>query len=109
MLTSRVYGEDALVRRGLSWTAWLQQITSKISSIKKEAWRYQQRILQAKKTPASTLEYRRGGGFVEKVKRPVFSGKGEDYQEFKSQFVQLCKGEGYTPIIELAQMREKLP
>ena len=48
-------------------------------------------------------------GHVEKVKLPVFSGWQEDFSEFKAQFRELCKGEGYTPILELAQMKLKLP
>ena len=49
------------------------------------------------------------GGHVEKVKLPEFHGNIEDYPEFKSQFQQLCQGEGYSPVIELAQLRSKLP
>ena len=43
------------------------------------------------------------------VKLPEFNGDIEDYSQFKSQFQQLCAGERYSPVIELAQLRTKLP
>ena len=43
------------------------------------------------------------------MKLPQFSGSVEDYGEFKTQFQELCKGEQYTDVIELAQLRQKLP
>ena len=43
------------------------------------------------------------------MKLPSFSGRQEDFSQFKSQFRELCKGEGYTPILEMVQLRLKLP
>ena len=43
------------------------------------------------------------------MKLPQFSGSVEDYGEFKCQFRELCSGENYTGVIELAQLRTKLP
>ena len=51
----------------------------------------------------------RSGGFLERVRLPQFSGSVEDYGEFKGQFRELCRGESYTSVIELAQLRQKLP
>ena len=51
----------------------------------------------------------RSYGHVEKVKLPTFSGKQEEFAEFKTQFRELCQGERYTPVLELAQMKMKLP
>ena len=48
-------------------------------------------------------------GHVEKVKLPTFSGKQEDFAEFRNQFRELCKGEQYTPVLEMAQLKQKLP
>ena len=49
------------------------------------------------------------GGNVEKVKLPSFSGRLEEYLDFRSQFRQLCSGEKYSPVIKLAKLRPKLP
>ena len=46
---------------------------------------------------------------MEKVKLPTFSGRQEDFAEFKNQFRELCKGEQYTPVLEMAQLKQKLP
>ena len=43
------------------------------------------------------------------MRLPHFSGSVEDYGEFKGQFQELCRGESYTSVIELAQLRQKLP
>ena len=51
----------------------------------------------------------RRGGFLERVKLPQFTGSVEDYGEFKCQFRELCSGESYTSVVELAQLRQKLP
>ena len=46
---------------------------------------------------------------MEKVSLPTFSGRQEDFSEFQSQFKELCRGEGYTPVLEMAQLKLKLP
>ena len=51
----------------------------------------------------------RSSGHVEKVKLPTFNGRQEDFSEFRNQFRELCRGERYTPILELAQLKLKLP
>ena len=48
-------------------------------------------------------------GHVEKVRLPTFSGRQTDFSEFRSQFRELCQGERYTPVLEMAQLRLKLP
>ena len=53
--------------------------------------------------------WHRSSGHVEKVKLPTFSGKQEEFSEFRSQFRELCRGERYTPILEMAQLRLKIP
>ena len=58
--------------------------------------------------PAPAVCQRRGG-FLERVRLPAFSGSIEDYGKFKVQFVELCLGENYTNMIELSQLRQKLP
>ena len=35
----------------------------------------------------------RSTGHVEKVKLPTFSGRQEDFSEFRKQFRELCRGE----------------
>ena len=51
----------------------------------------------------------RRGGFLERVKLPTFSGSIEDYGEFKCHFRELCLGESYSHVIEIAQLHQKLP
>ena len=51
----------------------------------------------------------RSSGHIEKVKLPTFSGKQEDFAEFRAQFRELCRGERYTPVLEMAQLKIKLP
>ena len=46
---------------------------------------------------------------MEKVKLPFFNGKQEDFSEFHCQFRELCRGERYTPVLEMAQLKLKLP
>ena len=43
------------------------------------------------------------------MRLPQFSGKQEEFAEFRGQFHELCKGEGYTAILEMAQVKTKLP
>ena len=46
---------------------------------------------------------------IEKVKLPTFSGRHADFTDLRSQFRELCHGERYTPVLEMAQLRTKLP
>ena len=112
VLTACLQGEVTRTKRSRDWQAWLQQITDKTLVIKKGCWRSQARLppVIPALTPAATVHLcSRGSRHLEKVKLPHFSGKTEDYYEFKLQFQQLCRGERYTAIIELTQMKQKLP
>ena len=44
-----------------------------------------------------------------KVKLPTFSGRQDEFSEFRNHFRELCRGERYTPVLEMAQLRFKLP
>ena len=46
---------------------------------------------------------------LERVKLPFFSGKIEDWPDFKATFKQLIAAEGYEPIIEVTQLKSRLP
>lgn len=46
---------------------------------------------------------------LEKVKLPSFSGTLEDYTEFKFQFHELCNLEHVPEVMQLAQLRTKIP
>ena len=50
-----------------------------------------------------------GSGHLERVKLPHFSGKVEEYMDFKMQFKELCGGKRYPAVIELTQLQQKLP
>ena len=61
-------------------------------------------------TPAvPAAPYTHGSGHLERVKLPHYSGKTEEYAEFKMQFRELCGGEKYPAIIELTELRQKVP
>ena len=60
-------------------------------------------------TPATATGCQRWSSHLEKVKLPQFSGKLEKYAEFKSQFQELCGGERYPAIIEITQLKQKIP
>ena len=44
-------------------------------------------------------------GFLEKVPLPSFSGVLGEYPDFKGQFRELAQSDGYTNVIELAQLK----
>ena len=110
VLTARVEGNAARTARASRWSLWYQDIQKKMQTIKRETWQGREGAhsvpAPSNSAPASCSHR---GGYVEKVKLPTYSGNIEDYAEFKSQFQQLCKGEGYSSVIELAQLRPKLP
>ena len=54
--------------------------------------------------PSEAGGYPQRGGFLERVKLPTFSGAIEDYGEFKCHFQELCKGETYSHVMEIAQL-----
>ena len=107
--TARVSGEDSRSSRAAKWTKWYRQIQLKIQQIKKEIWRSGCSPVAPAADFAQPDQWAHHGGQVEKVKLPQFNGNFEDYSEFKSQFQQLCQGEGYSPVLELAQLRANLP
>ena len=47
--------------------------------------------------------------FLEKTKLPYFSGRVEEYPDFKQQFVELTDQAGYPEAVLLSMLREKLP
>ena len=106
-LTAFVHGSVARTSRADKWMGWYGQQLAKLGSIKTAVWSTPGRSTHAADgTPAPC---QRSAGHVEKVKLPSFSGKHEDFCEFQSQFRELCRGERYTPVLEMAQLRTKLP
>ena len=97
-------GKSAQKIRMQQWRDWQGRQLEKIRQIKTRV----RETRQLSATSGSDHQCPRYG-HVEKVKLPTFSGKQEEFSEFKSQFRELCQGERYTPILELAQMKLKLP
>ena len=102
----RFEGKSSQRARIEKWRDWLTRQTEKTRKIKSWIW----------ETPSKTYGDRlprdchpRSIGHVEKVKLPTFSGWQADFTEFRSQFRELCRGERYTPVLEMAQLRTKLP
>ena len=111
LLTAHLRGADARNKRAKEWTAWHANISLKVSQVRRLLWQQVPGIEASTSVPvaASATPCLRSGGHVEKVKLPSFSGRLEEYHDFRSQFRQLCDGEKYSPVIELAQLRPKLP
>ena len=109
LLTAHVEGNPERSSRATKWTSWYRQIQNKIQQIQNEIWCCKGVVepLNCPTTAIQACSHRRG--HVEKVRLPQFSGNIKEYAEFKSQFQQLCKGKGYSSVIELAQLRTKLP
>ena len=88
------------------WRDWLTRQTEKTRKIKSWIWEAPPRPGEDR-TPLAC--HPRSVGHVEKVKLPTFTGRQADFTEFRSQFRELCRGERYTPVLEMAQLRTKLP
>ena len=97
LLATRVYGPSAQASRSEAWTHWHCQVCTKAMILRQRVWM------------AAMPPCHRSGGFLERVKLPTFSGNQEDYGEFKIQFQEMCRGESYSEVIEMAQLRQKLP
>ena len=106
-LVARLESPEARHTRAEEWGHWFQQVMAKAGSIRGSLARPTEVPVAAPVRDAGRCQ--RGGGFLERVKLPQFSGSVEDYGEFKCQFQELCRGESYTGVIELAQLRQKLP
>ena len=107
-LVGRLEGKSAQKRRMEKWREWYNRETERLRQAKSLSWDSRPRDAA---TPREDhyKTCRRSAGHVEKVKLPTFSGRQEDFSEFKSQFRELCAGERYTPILEMAQLKIKLP
>ena len=106
-ILGRMQGQNARKRRAEGWRQWFQEVASKMTAIRSRLARRGTVSSEPASTPAHSCQRR--GGFLERVKLPTFSGSVEDFGEFKTQFQELCQGEGFTGVIELAQLRQKLP
>ena len=106
-LVARIDGPDSRRHRAEEWGRWFGQVMAKAGSIRGSLARPAE--VPVTGAVAEVGRCQRGGGFLERVKLPTFSGSIEDYGEFKCQFKELCRGEQYTGVIELAQLRQKLP
>ena len=89
------------------WLVWHERQVEHVRATKKLMWDAEQRA--GERSGRDRDDWPRSRGHVEKVKLPTFSGKQEDFSEFRSQFRELCRGEQYTPILEMAQLKQKLP
>ena len=106
-LVAHSEGPEARCNRADEWGHWFQQVMAKAGTIRESL--SSPAAVQVAPPAREVVRCQRGGGFLERVKLPQFSGSVEDYGEFKCQFQELCRGENYTCVIELAQLRQKLP
>ena len=106
-LTARLLGSAQRTERAREWAEWHRTTVGTLASLQGNA----ALVLPPPQEPrrAQDAGCQRRGGFLERVRLPVFSGSIEDYGEYKTQFQELCKGEAYSEVVELAQMRQKLP
>ena len=106
-LVAKCEGEASREECMAVWEQWTHQKVTQMNALRTASWEANARIAAADPTPSR--ETSRTRGHVEKVKLPTFSGRHEDFAEFQVQFQQLCRGEGYTDCLEMAQLRHKLP
>ena len=106
-LAAHAEGESARRYRMEKWQEWHAMQIARIRRIKEASWALQ----QASAVRAEDRDGRcgRSAGHVEKVRLPTFSGRHEEFAEFRRQFQELCRGEKYTPVLEMAQLRLKIP
>ena len=108
MLIDKLEGKVAQKKRIEKWRDWHARQVEKIRQAKSLSW-------DASRSETTSLREdrprscHRSAGHVEKVKLPTFTGRQEDFSEFRNQFRELCAGERYTPVLELAQLKTKLP
>ena len=105
MLTAALDGRPAQRKRIDRGNEWVGRQRDRVRKIKDKSWE----LGQARNTGTSAGDCRHSHGHLEKVKLPTFSGKQEEFSEFRNQFRELCRGERYTPILEMAQLKLKLP
>ena len=104
----RLEGEPAKKVRIERWMIWHEQQVQRIRGAKATMW--EAALRGGSGTHREGREScGRSAGHVEKVRLPTFSGRQEDFAEFRNQFRELCRGERYTPILEMAQLKTKLP
>ena len=105
----RYEGKSSQRARIEKWRDWLARQTDKIQ--KDQVMDLEETLQRPVRSRVSLDETIADGhvGHVEKVKLPTFSGRQADFTEFRSQFRELCRGERYTPVLEMAQLRTKLP
>ena len=101
-------GTEAQRDRIGRWLVWHEKQVDHLRSAKKLMWDAGAASRRRQQTNVVTVGRARRG-HVEKVKLPTFSGRQEDFPEFRNQFRELCKGEQYTPVLEMAQLKQKLP
>ena len=109
-MTARLSGPQARRARANEWATWHQRAISIISTVQASIAMCPSATAASTTAQAPTVGVcQRRGGYLERVKLPSFSGSVEDFGEFRAQFQELCHGENYTDVIELAQLRQKLP
>ena len=81
----RTEGSTARTLRMTRWKNWKARQTDKVRRAKSLSWEICQREVRDDRAGSST-SCNRSAGHVEKVKLPTFTGKQEDFAEFKSQF-----------------------
>ena len=105
-LTAALHGPEERSRRAAQWADWHLRVMTRLIAIKRSG---APPVRSAHPVVTEAHSCARRGGFLERVKLPTFSGSIEDYAEYKTHFQELCRGEAYTDVIILAQMRQKLP
>ena len=107
-LVAKVQGNAARLSRSQKWQSWLEQVNVKAGELKKACFKIRLNKPSAVPvlTPATPVVCgTRAVGHLERVKLPFFSGRIEEYADFKLQFQELCGGERYPGIIELTPER----
>ena len=96
-----VEGYSRAERRAHKTVVWERGVQARLSIARRTVWDMLGKVASEQRPTHKT-------SFLEKVQLPTFSGQVGDYPDFKGQFRELAANDGYTSVIELAQLRRKL-
>ena len=106
-----IMGEGPAMNHLNTWKEWYMRMRGRISATrdKLESPDFMVPPTPPSRRPEAPRSTPVRRGQLERVKLPSFSGKIEDWPDFRATFKELVGAEGYEPIIELTQLRSRLP
>jgi hypothetical protein len=108
-LSLTVCGQSFSDRRAKDWWGFRGEAMKRIQAVKEENWKSLNTILKRRKERPRSTSFSGGAHLLEKVRLPTFSGKIEDWADFKSCFNELIQIGNYPALVQIAQLKCKLP